>query len=153
MYPSPTLLPHYTFSYSNSIHCLLPLGPHVSHVWPRDWVLPQLSLLYLLPNFFHCLSTWTKKNKKTKQKRNMWGDWTAHSASLKKKKGRVGHTQRDTSHKYNRSLVPPVAVQFLWDRWGVSCFAEGYFSSGFLRVREHLSHNSPTQTFPASPRS
>lgn len=88
-YTDLTLLPHYTFSYSNSIRCLLPLGPHVNHVWAQDWTLPQLSLLCLLPNFF---TDWRQKKKMCVRRVDC-------PLSLLKRKGRVGHTQRDTSHK------------------------------------------------------
>lgn len=75
--------------------------------------------------------------------------------SLLKKRGRAGHTQRDTSYKYSAQplfrtaghrAAPP-------GQMGFKLLCRRALQQRFLRVREHLSHNSPTQTFPASPQS
>lgn len=126
-----TLLPHYTLCYSNSIHRLLPLGPHVNHV-----CLQQLSLsLVSSPKLFHCLSTRSEKKKKCEA--------SGLPTLYKKREG--------GSHSKRHSVVLLVAVQLHWDRWGFKLLCRRVLQQWFLRVREHSAHNSPTQTFPASP--
>lgn len=90
------------------------------------------------PNFFPHL----EDMKTTTKKKPVQGEWTARSPSLNRKGGWVTlkETQLTSTH-YNCSLVLLVAVQLHWDRWGLSCFAEGYFSSS--RGLESTYHTIP----------
>lgn len=108
-------------------------------------MLPQLSLLCLLPNFFHCLSTWKKKCEASRVDSPL--------SSFKKKREGRSHSKRHISQ------VPgTTAVLHYWSLCGstgtdggLSCFAEGHFSSGSwgLESTYHTIRPPPFLDFPS----